>query len=209
MKVNKINEFGRSMIEMLGVLAIIGVLSVGAIAGYQKAMFKYKSNGFINAYSQLIGNLSLYAEQFAKMNAGAAYNINSMINKLNFIPDGMYYKNSYIYDKYFNNRFNVIIGNSGIGIDTYISDSSNTSYRTEICKILFSNLIIPLHDSVVIAWIYKGNGNPEGTKWWGDKNCTSSNKCIKDMTISDVEQLCNECIKDSVCIANIGLYQSF
>ena len=32
------NFFGRSMIEMLGVLAIIGVLSVGGIAGYSKAM---------------------------------------------------------------------------------------------------------------------------------------------------------------------------
>ena len=32
------NSFGRSMIEMLGVLAIIGVLSVGGIAGYSKAM---------------------------------------------------------------------------------------------------------------------------------------------------------------------------
>lgn len=29
---------GRSMIEMLGVLAIVGVLSVGGIAGYSKAM---------------------------------------------------------------------------------------------------------------------------------------------------------------------------
>ena len=35
---------GRSMVEMLGVLAIIGVLSVGAIAGYSKAMMKYKLN---------------------------------------------------------------------------------------------------------------------------------------------------------------------
>ena len=31
-------QFGRSMIEMLGVLAIIGVLSVGGLAGYRKAM---------------------------------------------------------------------------------------------------------------------------------------------------------------------------
>ena len=35
---------GRSMVEMLGVLAIIGVLSVEAIAGYSKAMTKYKLN---------------------------------------------------------------------------------------------------------------------------------------------------------------------
>ena len=35
-------EKGRSMIEMLGVLAIIGVLSVGGIAGYSKAMELWK-----------------------------------------------------------------------------------------------------------------------------------------------------------------------
>ena len=34
----KNNQIGRSMVEMLGVLAIIGVLSVGGIAGYSKAM---------------------------------------------------------------------------------------------------------------------------------------------------------------------------
>ncbi len=46
-------QFGRSMVEMLGVLAIIGVLSVGAIAGYQKAMFKYKLNKTISELSSL------------------------------------------------------------------------------------------------------------------------------------------------------------
>ena len=42
MKLLKNTQSGRSMVEMLGVLAIIGVLSVGGIAGYSKAMFKYK-----------------------------------------------------------------------------------------------------------------------------------------------------------------------
>ena len=41
---NLTNQSGRSMIEMLGVLAIIGVLSVGGIAGYSKAMTQYKIN---------------------------------------------------------------------------------------------------------------------------------------------------------------------
>lgn len=40
----KNNQLGRSMIEMLGVLAIIGVLSVGGIAGYSNAMHKLKVN---------------------------------------------------------------------------------------------------------------------------------------------------------------------
>lgn len=44
----KKNEFGRSMVEMLGVLAIIGVLSVGGITGYRTAMDRYKANKLIN-----------------------------------------------------------------------------------------------------------------------------------------------------------------
>ena len=38
-------ESGRSMVEMLGVLAIIGVLSVGGIAGYSLAMRRHRANG--------------------------------------------------------------------------------------------------------------------------------------------------------------------
>ena len=47
------HQYGRSMVEMLGVLAIIGVLSVGAIAGYSKAMFKYKMNKTMDILSQV------------------------------------------------------------------------------------------------------------------------------------------------------------
>ena len=47
---------GRSMIEMLGVLAIIGVLSVGGIAGYSKAMERYRVNETINQISHIVQN---------------------------------------------------------------------------------------------------------------------------------------------------------
>ncbi len=47
------NECGRSMIEMLGVLAIIGVLSVGGIAGYTSAMRSHRTNEILNATSML------------------------------------------------------------------------------------------------------------------------------------------------------------
>ena len=41
-------ESGRSMVEMLGTLAIIGVLSIGGIAGYSYGMDKYRANETIN-----------------------------------------------------------------------------------------------------------------------------------------------------------------
>ncbi len=47
----KTKESGRSMVEMLGVLAIIGVLSVGGIAGYTTAMNKHRANKILNGAS--------------------------------------------------------------------------------------------------------------------------------------------------------------
>ena len=47
MRVRKDGEQGRSMVEMLGVLAIVGVLSVGAIGGYSYAMNKHRTNELI------------------------------------------------------------------------------------------------------------------------------------------------------------------
>ncbi|MBR6674664.1 MAG: hypothetical protein IKL32_01935, partial [Alphaproteobacteria bacterium] len=41
-------ESGRSMVEMLGTLAIIGVLSIGGIAGYKYGMDKYRANQTVN-----------------------------------------------------------------------------------------------------------------------------------------------------------------
>jgi hypothetical protein len=41
-------EHGRSMVEMLGVLAVIGVLSIGGIAGYTLGMNKYRANQLLN-----------------------------------------------------------------------------------------------------------------------------------------------------------------
>jgi Tfp pilus assembly protein PilE len=45
------------MIEMLGVLAIVGVLSVAGIAGYSKAMAKYKNNKAMDQISTIAANI--------------------------------------------------------------------------------------------------------------------------------------------------------
>ena len=42
------NESGRSMVEMLGVLAIMGMLSIGGIAGYRWAVDKNEANTILN-----------------------------------------------------------------------------------------------------------------------------------------------------------------
>ena len=59
-KCGSATQSGRSMIEMLGVLAIIGVLSVGGIAGYSKAMMKYRINKSIEQITLIAGNVRAF-----------------------------------------------------------------------------------------------------------------------------------------------------
>ena len=51
-------EYGRSMIEMLGVLAIIGVLSIGGLAGYTMAMNRHRANSVLD-YVTKVGTVAL------------------------------------------------------------------------------------------------------------------------------------------------------
>ena len=81
----KVMQCGRSMIEMLGVLAIIGVLSVGGIAGYSKAMTKFKTNTVLSQFSTIINNIqTLYIQQkdFNNLNTETAI-------QMGIIPDEM------------------------------------------------------------------------------------------------------------------------
>ncbi len=56
---NKITkENGRSMVEMLGVLAIAGIITLGGLAGYRMAMKKIRANSI----SELIAAASVYAQ---------------------------------------------------------------------------------------------------------------------------------------------------
>ncbi len=81
-----INENGRSMVEMLGVLAIIGVLSVGGIAGYSKAMNKYKINKTTDQVSMLVANIrTLFSSQGDYQGLSNAQAI-----KFGVVPEDMY-----------------------------------------------------------------------------------------------------------------------
>ncbi len=54
-KQNTYKDSGRSMVEMLGVLAVMGVLAIGGIMGYTYAMNLYQANQLANEVN-LIGN---------------------------------------------------------------------------------------------------------------------------------------------------------
>ena len=83
----KNNENGRSMIEMLGVLAIIGVLSVGGIAGYSIAMMKYRTNKTIEQISMIVTNVRTLFGSQKNYKALGATTTGSLIAKAKLFPD--------------------------------------------------------------------------------------------------------------------------
>ena len=90
----KNNQSGRSMIEMLGVLAIIGVLSVGGIAGYSKAMQKYRINKTIEQITLIAGNVRTFFASQGNYKGLGAYDVNKggyyVIKKAKLVPDEMW-----------------------------------------------------------------------------------------------------------------------
>lgn len=91
--VNSNNEAGRSMIEMLGVLAIIGVLSVGGIAGYSKAMMQYKINKTADQVTQIVGNVrTLFGSQrnYNGLSCFSPCSSAALVKKSHLVPDEMW-----------------------------------------------------------------------------------------------------------------------
>ena len=187
---------GRSMVEMLGVLAIIGVLSVGAIAGYSKAMMKYKLNQHAVAVSMLINNVLQIKEQLAHTPNASTY-YGTMLHKLNLLPDGIeYITNATLQDTW----FNAIIA-------VYHTDSTARSYGgihfifpqnalgAEICR----NIVTAAKENAADLWLIEGrkyNDSDNPVYYghaYGDNYCGNDKKCIRALSLNDISQLCNIC----------------
>lgn len=81
---NPIEQSGRSIIEMLGVLAIIGVLTVGGIAGFSSAMSKYKITRITDEVQRMVTNIrSVYAgkRSYAGLDNKTAYTLGILNNE--------------------------------------------------------------------------------------------------------------------------------
>ena len=114
----KTNQRGRSMVEMLGVLAIIGVLSVGGIAGYSKAMNKYKLNKFVDQMSNIISGIM--ASFGGMANIKDINNVN--VKKLGLVPENMYEGNSTAPKNFWGGYINFAASSQSLGYTTIYYD---------------------------------------------------------------------------------------
>ncbi len=198
----KNNQTGRSMVEMLGVLAIIGVLSVGAIAGYQKAMFKYKLNKQAQQLNQIISTGLRYRGQFSDAEITTSSQNITILNKyfikMNEIPKEMIKDEDTIYDVF----------NVKLRYDYYHTEKQTTifffppnnedNYSLEICRNIIKTAKEYNQDIYHLAAISgTENSYNKSIYYYGDNYCSSGTKCIKDLTLSAIEDICMNNIGNS------------
>lgn len=61
------NQYGRSILEMLGVLAVVGILSVIGVKSFHYAMERHRVNELAEEYIGFIQNLLPYETDFVKI----------------------------------------------------------------------------------------------------------------------------------------------
>ena len=191
---------GRSMVEMLGVLAIIGVLSVGAIAGYSKAMFKYKLNKQAEQLNQVVNSVIKYVRVMDSYKS--AQNLTPLFVKLGEIPQEMIKPNiqNYFYD-IFNNQMYIYneVGSSNNknwhALVMYVNLPllSNSNNSLEICR---NVLTVAKENSANINSVYttSGHGTDDNRKFYfeGDKRCTDTSVCLRNMTLDSIYEACTK-----------------
>lgn len=92
------------MLEMLGVLSIVGVLSVGGIAGYSKAIEKFKVNKLLGEYNNLIMGLLEHRDSIINNMPGGMY-LGNFVSSANIAPANWKLKGIYLEDSFGNSVY--------------------------------------------------------------------------------------------------------
>ncbi len=182
---------GRSMVEMLGVLAIIGVLSVGAIAGYSSAMNKHKLNKQAQQLNWLLNILHQYKSQW--IFDEQFVHIVPYYKKLGLIPEEMIKDDSnYIYDAF---GFKISMGTNSCYNDKCNSvivmyNTVNNRFSFDICQNFFITAVA-FHEQLELFSTFSSTATEQSKNtYYGDKYCGKNLICLKDMDLEKIYKTC-------------------
>ena len=200
-----VNPLGRSMIEMLGVLAIIAVLSVGGIAGYSKAMQKWKVNKISEEYSFVLQGLIEHLDTLKYLNSTSdTLGLVDVLQASAITPTSWKkIDNLRVYDSNGNpiaifSRDNVLGFSVNIGGYRKNDDGKTVAegFSKQTCLALFNNVFYPLHAAVRNVYIYVA---PDVEEFWGDSYCSDGLLCLRDVTLAGMNKACSACDGQTFC----------
>lgn len=204
----KSNQTGRSMIEMLGVLAIVSVLSVGAIAEFGKAMYKWKAIKCAEEYNLFISEMLVYEKDWIKMKrkqgSGHLY-IGPYMEQWGMVPSSWTVSGNYFSDRLGNRIIPFVrndLGSSSfnrrVDIDFVLSQRKGKE-TAEFCRLVFHNVIIPNCDRIFAIRVADKRNDSwnNGSDWYmGSQYCGDSKNCLEALELIDIEKLCNVCSEE-------------
>ena len=207
-------ESGRSMVEMLGVLAVMGVLSVGGVAMYTNAMNKLKANELLYEASKRATVMVMQFSTGREKASCAEFLDNSVF------AGGTFDDLSEIYPK--NGQFKIKIRDILPTVCNQMKASvgNNTLVRKVVCSnsekdygYLFFNIdgskvdpqgpICDIDNDIYCHYgqICSTNGEVAGTCISGKNfSCLTNDDCLKDETYCQIETDTNGHISDGKCV---------
>ena len=184
---------------MLGVLAIVGVLSVGAIAGYSKAMFKHKLNKQSQQIEQLVTGMIEYKSIAKNWNNGEYFT--SYYKKLGFVPKEMIKDSTnFLYDVF---NISMLIGPNDNSANVFSTVWFRSLHQVSIdaCVNLFNIAKSYPNEMWSVGINATGFDDTNHQEWYygnQQRDC-SSVKCIRTMDMSTIYDLCEVCVQDQYC----------
>ena len=211
-------QSGRSFVEMLGTLAIMGVLSIGSIAGFNYAMNKHRATEVINEAKKraVVASMKIMEGKrpkdvslseftnndlgYAQFKTTVSEGIN--IRQFNILLDGapkepvcqqmkaVVSKSSVV--RYINDDCTKIVFNRDLGLDDQVDIGSCGSANTIYLSYAANPCTKVINPSVACT----RNGECGG---WG--GCCIGGKCASDGGSGICPGIVEECVKNSDCAA--------
>lgn len=194
---------GRSMVEMLGVLAIIGVLSATALAGYSKAMKQHRLNVHQEQMNNILNGITIYGNTFAKMSEGRTenLNLNRPLYSLGYVDKRMLQTqnwNTYgagFFRDIYNNQLTIQVTQAGVvrmvyyfrtkSMDACINTYQLMKAREELFKSISLNSKVYYH------------------------KCKEETLCMKDITNAEIYEHCEKMLERIEASSSVYVYFNF
>ena len=194
----KVMQCGRSMIEMLGVLAIIGVLS---IAGYTKAMETIKSNQQREAIAELLYKM-VEIKSLLDRNMETQY-LAEVMYALNEIPKNYTYNKPFSLYDIDRNLVSIQYGIDPTNGNTlryalYVFFAQRPKEMNKYIRNYCYNLALvasSITDEVKSIYVYYA-GNEEKPNGYGKTIFTA--KSLKNISVAEIYQICGKSFPDDV-----------
>ena len=163
---------------------------------------KYKLNKQAEALNILLNNSLIYSKNFS-FEPEKITHYCTLLKKLNLIPDAFTYLTDSFIEDVFGNRIDVQYNNqkSGNSYNNWaflsISFQSSSSF-SNIRDVCINAVTVAKENSASLWRLQTTRANTDGSfsyygYTYGDQYCGGSYKCLRNLSLQDLSDLCNVC----------------